>query len=321
MAFFKKFFLLPIVGLYKKYKVTTKVIAVISVMSLITGVIWKLDTFDGNLNFPLFKWASSIINDWNSSEQSAQLPHQAGERRIVRINGIDVAFRWIPPGTFFMGSEGDSLSSDDYSIQEFPVHEVILTKGYWLAETETTQRLWEAVSDDNPSLFKSGRNAFLPVEGVTWKDCNTFIDELNALMSGTQIGGEFRLPTEAEWEYACRAGTLGKYNVDGEPLDSLGWYRSNSGNETHEVGQKTPNAWGLYDMHGNVWEWCADWEGEYQEWSVTDPLGVDSGSNRIRRGGSLGSGANRCRSACRDSCAPTKSELFCGFRLLLTDSQ
>ncbi|MBP5320757.1 MAG: formylglycine-generating enzyme family protein, partial [Kiritimatiellae bacterium] len=142
----------------------------------------------------------------------------------------------------------------------------------------------------NPSRYK-GDN--LPVEQVSWEDCQEFIAKGNK-----ELGLEFRLPTEAEWEYACRAGTTGAYGGTGG-LDEMGWYSNNSGSKTHSVGQKKPNAWGLYDMHGNVWEWCADWYDDYPPGSVTDPTGPAFGGNRVLRGGGWCNLALHCRSAYR----------------------
>ncbi|MBR5757268.1 MAG: formylglycine-generating enzyme family protein, partial [Thermoguttaceae bacterium] len=131
----------------------------------------------------------------------------------------------------------------------------------------------------------------------------------------------FRLPTETEWEYACRAGTSGDYNVNDRSLDDLGWYSGNSGDRIHPVGKKTANAWGLYDMHGNVWEWCADWLANYPAGTVGDPAGPDSGRFRVLRGGSWFNSAGRCRSAARYRDDPESRHSYYGFRLLLTDSK
>ncbi|MDO4570341.1 MAG: SUMF1/EgtB/PvdO family nonheme iron enzyme, partial [Planctomycetia bacterium] len=172
-------------------------------------------------------------------------------------------------------------------------------------ETQVTQRMWESVMGNNPSWFKG---ANLPVESVSWHDCVKFCEQISKL-SGLKI----QLPTEAQWEYACRAGTTGTYAGN---LDSMAWYWDNSGRQTHEVGTKQPNAWGLYDMHGNVWEWCSDWYGGYVESPTSDPKGPDSGSRRVRRGGSGADYAECCRSARRSCSAPTRSGDAVGFRLL-----
>lgn len=175
----------------------------------------------------------------------------------------------IPAGEFQMGSEnGDG--------DEKPVHRVVLTEPFWMGQYEVTQAQWESVMRNNPSYFR-GRD--LPVESVSWDECQEFIRKLNA----NGDGYFYRLPTEAEWEYACRAGTTGEYAGN---LDEMAWYKKNSGGQTHPVGQKKPNAWGLYDMHANVWEWCQDLYGTYPIISVTNPTGNPEGSYRVFRGGS-----------------------------------
>ena len=170
-----------------------------------------------------------------------------------------------------------------------------------------TQGLWRAVMGSNPSYFKNcGNNC--PVEQVSWKDCQEFIRKLNRLVSG----GGFRLPTEAEWEYACRGGTKGAYAED---LDAMGWYGNSGSKMSHAVATKQPNGWGLYDMHGNVWEWCRDWYGGYPTGLVTDPTGASSGSDRVLRGGGWYGSARYCRSAFRGGYGPDDRARYNGFRL------
>ena len=231
---------------------------------------------------------------------------RAGETDAVDLGvGVKLELAWCPPGSFLMGSPaGEAKRSDDET-----QHRVTLTKGFWMGNNPVTQRQWESVMGGNPSNFKG---ADLPVEKVSWDDCQAFIAKLNEKLAArgdarpptvgtggraSPRAGAFRLPTEAEWEYACRAGTTGPYAGD---LDAMAWYSANSGLETHPVGQKKANSWGLYDMHGNVWEWCQDWYGGYPAGSVTDPAGPGSGSGRVIRGGSWSSSAGRCRSANRD---------------------
>ncbi|MBR4835192.1 MAG: formylglycine-generating enzyme family protein [Thermoguttaceae bacterium] len=234
---------------------------------------------------------------------------QAGTRKVLTIKGVDFAFRYCPAGTFWMGSP--SYEAERYDDETR--HEVTLTKGFWMLETSVTQGMFRAIAGSNPSYFQSGDN--YPVESVSWFDCQEFCESLNAL-GVAPAGFEFRLPWEAEWEYACRAGTTGAYNVD-RPLDELGWYNGNSGGKTRAVGGKRASAWGLYDMHGNVWEWCADWYGAYATGPQTDPTGPSSGSNRVLRGGSWSRSAKDCRSANRRDLVPTDRLNFFGFRLVL----
>ena len=217
---------------------------------------------------------------------------QQGETRTLTLpGGATMKMIYVAPGSFMMGSPG---SEEDRGRDETQ-HHVTLTKGFWLGKYEVTQAQWKSVMGSNPSEFK-GDN--LPVENVSWNDCQEFIRKVNT-EAERQFGGEARLPTEAEWEYACRAGSAGAFAGTGD-LDSMGWYWDNSGDETHPVGQKRPNAWGFYDMHGNVYEWCSDWFGSYPGGSVTDPAGAASGVRRVLRGGSWNGHARHCRSAIRN---------------------
>ena len=230
---------------------------------------------------------------------------------------------WIKPGTFMMGSPEYELGRFDEEIQ----HQVILTQGYWLGKYEVTQAQYEAVMGTNPSYFKG---ADLPVEQVSWYDATNFCAKLTASEKAAgrlPSGYAYTLPTEAQWEYACRAGTTTAFNngtnIETEyqsecpNLDPLAWYRHNSGSKTHPVGQKQPNAWGLYDMHGNVWEWCLDWYRAYPTTAVTDPVGPSTGSIRVLRGGSWHDYASLCRSAFRYRIDPDGSYYSYGFRVAL----
>ena len=231
---------------------------------------------------------------------------EAGERLVLGL-----AVRWIPSGRFTMGSP--SSEPDRYSDEV--QHEAVLTRGFFLAETECTQGQWEAVMGGNPSHFKGSER---PVEQVSWGEAVEYCRKLTAKQRTEGIlpeGWEWRLPTEAEWEYAVRAGTTGaRY---GE-LDTIAWHGGNSGSETHRVSQKAANAWGLQDMIGNVWEWCADWSGDYSTGSVTDPTGPNSGSNRVGRGGSWGRGARYARAAFRSGDDPGNRYYSLGFRPALS---
>ncbi len=208
----------------------------------------------------------------------------------VDIEGVTVRFRWVPAGTFWMGSPD---SDEEAHSDEKPRHPVTLTEGFWMADAPCTQALWAVVMGDNPSEFSKGREApDRPVERVSWEDAVRFLERCEALRPGLGL----RLPTEAQWEYACRAGS-------DEPrygsLDAIAWHDGNSGNRTHPVKQKAPNRWGLHDMLGNVWEWCTDWYGPYGMGHAMDPMGPMKGSDRVLRGGSWGLVARGVRAAFR----------------------
>ena len=231
------------------------------------------------------------------------------QNQTITVDGVSFKMIAVEGGTFLMGSpESDTEAYDD----EKPQHEVTLSN-YYIGETEVTQELWETVMGSNPSKFKGPK---LPVENVSWKDCQAFIGKLNA-----QTGKTFRLPTEAEWEYAARGGKKSKgYTYSGSnTIDDVAWYVDNSGATTHEVGKKRANELGIYDMSGNVWEWCQDWYGEtyYEKSSTTDPQGPASGTYRVLRGGSWTSFARYCRVASRGRVSPGYRDCDLGFRLAL----
>jgi formylglycine-generating enzyme required for sulfatase activity len=227
------------------------------------------------------------------------------EREFEIAPGVQMTFCWCPPGEFMMGSPKGEAGRDNDEVQ----HRVKLTKGFWMGKYEVTQKQWTAVLGTNPSHFK-GDN--LPVEKVSWNDVQRFLGELNAKIGNTD-GGQMALPTEAQWEYACRAGEQGPYS--GGTIDEVAWYDDNSGGETHSVGKKKPNAWGLYDMHGNVMEWCADRYGEYPEGLLTDPSGPLMGSYRVGRPGCWVLDASGCRAADRDYYTPSLTFRGLGFRV------
>ena len=220
-------------------------------------------------------------------------------------NTIGQTFVYIKPGSFLMGSPPDesSRSADE------PQHRVTLTKGFYLQTTEVTQGQWRMVMESNPAQFQ-GCGELCPVESVSWDDVRNFIQTLNQ-RPGTH---RYKLPTEAEWEYAARAGTTGPFA--GSSMDSMAWHRDNSGNKTHPVGMKTPNGWGLYDMHGNVSEWVQDWYGDYPSGSVTDPAGPSSGYYRVDRGGGWDMPSFGCRSAQRTINSPGIFHPLWGFAWL-----
>jgi len=213
-------------------------------------------------------------------------------------NSIGMEFVLIPAGSFMMGADKNFEEAADH---ETPRHKVTISKSFYLGKYEVTQEQWVAVMGSNPSNFKGRTN---PVEEVSWHDVQEFIHRLNQ-KENTNV---YRLPTEAEWEYACRAGTTTTYSF-GDDADQLGqyaWYIDNSGDKTHPVGQKQPNAWGLYDMHGNVWEWVQDWYGKtyYSQSPAKDPQGPSSGESRLLRGGSWNFDASNARCANRVYLAP-----------------
>jgi formylglycine-generating enzyme required for sulfatase activity len=203
-------------------------------------------------------------------------------------------------------------------------HEVTISKDYYLGVYEVTQAQYEKVMGKNPSSFPVAKvgneNADLPVENVSWHDAVRFCKKLSDLPEEKKAGREYRLPTEAEWEYACRAGSKTAYAFDDEEglLPEYGWFSRNSSRRTHTVGLLEPNAWGLYDMHGNVWEWCSDRYGDYPKGAVSDPSGPKEGSYRVFRGGGWSLGAAFCRSACRDGLAPSIRINVIGFRVALS---
>ena len=231
---------------------------------------------------------------------------KASEEMQIEIkDGVIMTFCWIPPGKFTMGSPSNEEGRSDDENQV----EVILIKGFWMAKTEVTQAQWEAVMGSNPSRFKG---ANLPVENVSWNDVQDFLKKVNRI-AGKSDGRKMVLPTEAQWEYAARAGEDGPYS--GGAIGEVAWYDANSDGRTHPVGTKNPNAWGLHDMHGNVWEWCADWYDAGLP-GGTDPSGPSSGTLRVLRGGSwLSFGAGSCRAADRYGNAPGEADYSFGFRL------
>ena len=215
-----------------------------------------------------------------------------------------------------MGSPNNELGHDSDETQ----HRVTLTKGFYMQTTEVTQGQWKAVMGNNPSRFKNCGDD-CPVERVSWVDVQEFIRKLNLRFGH---GTTYSLPTEAEWEYAARAGSDTAFATGGisvlnceydSNLDAMGWYCGNANGETQPVAQKQPNAWGLYDMHGNVEEWCQDWYGDYPSGAVTDPTGPSSGSRRVFRSGCYYFKARYCRSARRSKLVPGIKGHTLGFRL------
>ena len=224
------------------------------------------------------------------------------------IPPIEMVF--VEGGTFQMGATSEQGGEAWYN--ERPVHSVTVSS-FYIGKTEVTQNLWVSVMGSNPSYFKKG--GIYPVESVSWDDIQKFLRRLNAA-----TGKNYRLPTEAEWEYAARGGnkSLGYKYSGGNNIGDMAWYYDNSSSETHLVASKAPNDLGIYDMSGNVFEWCQDWYGNYTSSSQTNPQGASSGSNRVLRGGSWNGGAGICRVSYRDSfITPGRRYYDHGFRLVL----
>jgi len=224
-------------------------------------------------------------------------------------NSIAMKLAYIPPGEFTMGSPKSEAGRSGDEIQ----HKVTLTKGCYLGIHPVTQAQWKAVMGDSASRFKGDD---LPIDEVLWSDAVTFCKKLSE-----KEGRRYRLPTSAEWEYACRAVTTTAFNTgdDEAALKEAGWYGGNSDSKTHPVGQKKPNAWGLYDMHGNVWQWCQDDLIDYTSAAVTDPAGSANGSRHVMRGGDWRCSPQFCRSAKRFGSGPNfRDDVFRGFRVVLS---
>ncbi len=240
-------------------------------------------------------------------EAAARRQREAEERERMRpLRELEANMVYVEGGTFTMGATSEQ-GSDVYR-DEKPVHQVTLSS-FHICKYEVTQELWQAVMGSNPSRFNGSKR---PVEKVSWEDCQQFITKLNQL-----TGKNYRLPTEAEWEYAARGGNLSKgYKYAGSnSIGDVAWYDGNSGNHTHDVGLKRANELGLYDMAGNVYEWCQDWKGHYPSSSQTNPRGPSSDSNRVFRGGCWYYDAKYCRVSYRSGNPPSESGSIFGLRL------
>ena len=241
---------------------------------------------------------------------SSSVSSGGNEISIPVKNGITIDMVKVEAGTFMMGATSEMQNPWD---DEKPVHQVTLTNDYYMGKYEVTQALWQAVMGSKPSKFKGDD---LPVEQVSWNDCQEFISKLNSMTDR-----KFRLPTEAECEYAARGGKKSRgYQYSGSSnISDVAWYTDNSGSKTHPVGTKQANELGLYDMTGNVWEWCQDWYGSYVGSSQTNPTGAVSGSYRVGRGGSWNYDARRCRSSYRSNGTPDYRNFNLGLRLVLSE--
>jgi formylglycine-generating enzyme required for sulfatase activity len=255
----------------------------------------------------------NISNPTNSKYETIDIPEDLKKHEIPKnfmSSSTGMEFVLIPAGEFMMGSpSGEENRNDD----EGPVHKVTIKNSFYMGKYPVTQKQWEKVMENNPSTFKGES---LPVESVSWDKIQEFLKKIN-VMEGTD---KYRLPSEAEWEYACRAGTTTRYYFgdDESKLNEYAWYYRNSGDITHPAGQKKPNSWGLYDMHGNVWEWIRDRQHDKYEGAPSDGSVWEDGNSsaRVVRGGSWNSDARRCRSAFRFRNDPGNRSFYFGFRLL-----
>ena len=254
---------------------------------------------------------SQSITITSDNSSSTSVTSGASEISIPVSNGITIDMVKVEAGTFKMGATSEMKKPFKW---EKPVRQVTLTNDYYMGKYEVTQALWQTVMGSNPSRFKGSNN--LPVECVSWDDCQEFIRKLNIM-----TGRSFRLPTEAEWEYAARGGKKScgyQYSGSSNILD-VAWYWDNSLDGTHVVGMKQANELGLYDMTGNVFEWCKDWYGAYRSSSLINPAGTASGADRVCRGGGWGSSMRCCRSSYRDYYPPNYRYGNLGFRLVLSE--
>ena len=250
--------------------------------------------------------SKTITVSQSGGEANIKLSFSSNE--TITVNGVSFTMIKVEGGTFSMGATSEQ-GGDAYR-DEKPVHSVTLSD-YYIGETEVTQELWEAVMGSKPSKFKGSQR---PVERVSWKDCQEFITRLNQL-----TGKNFRLPTEAEWEYAARGGNNSQgYKYSGSnTIGNVAWYGDNSNSQTPNVKTKSPNELRIYDMSGNVYEWCQDWYGNYSSGSQTNPTGPSSGSYRVDRGGGWGYNALHCRVSDRFSNLPGGRGSILGLRLCL----
>ena len=254
---------------------------------------------------------TSTASSSNANVLSSSSSSPSGNTITIPVkNGISIEMVKVEAGSFNMGATPEMENPYD---SEKPVHRVTLTNNYYIGKYEVTQALWQAVMGSNPSYFKGDD---LPVEKVSWDDCQDFISKLNAM-----TGKRFRLPSEAEWEYAARGGKKSRgYQYSGSnTLGDVAWYYGNSGPKTHAVGTKQPNELGIYDMTGNVWEWCQDWFGSYSSSPQTNPTGAASGSIRVCRGGSWNYSAGLCRTSYRGNNSPDDRFSYLGLRLVLSE--
>jgi formylglycine-generating enzyme required for sulfatase activity len=259
-------------------------------------------------------WSGLVAGASEPSSRPATQPTTlpAKELNLDLGNNVTMRLVLIPAGSFTMGSPKSETGRSD---NEGPQHQVTISKAFYMGVYEVTQPQYTQVMGRNPSRFKDANN---PVECVRWEDVNDFCAKLSH-----KTGRTVRLPTEAQWEYACRAGSIAKFYFgdDDSALGEYAWYTNNSNQEPHPVGLKRANNFGLYDMHGNVWEWCSDWYTDsYPEGDSADPRGASSGWEHVQRGGSWTNGPPRsCRSARRNWVDPDLRQATVGFRVVVLD--
>lgn len=236
-------------------------------------------------------------------------------------NSIGMKLVMIPKGTFQMGASAD----DEFAGTDEQLHQVTISQDYYLGVTEVTQKQFNRIMGTNPSYFQGeviqeSDCSNYPVEQVSWEESSEFCELLSEYPEERKAGRTYRLPTEAEWEYACRAGSKTAYCFGDSPksLSDYAWFDRSSNGQTHPVGEKKPNAWGLYDMHGNVWEWCSDMYGAYPREAVTDPKGVDEGATHVNRGGGWCEESILCRSTTRRWSYSSYRGTSYGFRVALS---
>lgn len=255
----------------------------------------------------------------SSTDLAKTLVRSRPARPTLMLPGLGMELVAIEPGTFLMGSpEGET----GRVASEGPLTQVTITRRYWMGKHQVTQGQYAAVMGSNPSTFKG--SMIFPVETVSWADAIDFcanLTEKECRAGRLPAGYVYRLPTEAEWEYACRAGTTSRFSFGDDPqaaeLGNYAWYDGNSCGQTQPVGTRPPNPWGLYDLYGHVWEWCLDWSGTYRGGSLADPKGPSAGLSRVIRGGSWSNSANACRSAYRHNLHPASKSDSVGFRVVL----
>ncbi|MDY5086688.1 MAG: SUMF1/EgtB/PvdO family nonheme iron enzyme, partial [Alloprevotella sp.] len=258
-------------------------------------------------------------DDHNADNTVVDIPRPSGQYLDITVNGVTFTMVLVEGGTFTMGATDEQTGA--YK-NEKPAHQVTLSD-YYIGQTEVTQALWEAVMGETPTSDGSSWYSFrglgdnYPAYYISYNDVLSFISKLNSL-----TGRTFRMPTEAEWEYAARGGNKSKGYLysGGNTLNNVGWYDDNSDDTTHLVAQKAANELGLYDMSGNVWEWCSDWWGDYSSSSQTNPTGPSTGSDRVLRGGCSDNTATGCRVATRHNYSPSYRAKSYGVRLALSSS-